>query len=164
MGSSALRCITLAVPAAEMGQGSLTGLAMILAEELDADWAKVTATYSPVVPSIFGNPQFGGAMVTAGSASVRGYWDKIRLQAATVRRVLMQAAADQWQVPLAELTTEPSAVVHAASSRKLSYADIAAFAQVPATMPTVDKSAQGREAAAFGRHRRRQCRGRLRRP
>jgi isoquinoline 1-oxidoreductase subunit beta len=138
--------ITLAVPAAEMGQGSLTGLAMILAEELDADWAKVTITYPPVVPSIFGNPMFGGMMVTYGSGSVRGYWDKIRLQAAAVRRVLMQAAADQWQVPLAELTTEPSVVVHAASKRTLSYGEIAAFAQVPATMPTVDKSALKRMA------------------
>jgi isoquinoline 1-oxidoreductase subunit beta len=102
--------IVVAVPAAEMGQGSLTGLAMIFAEELDADWSRVTTTYPPVIPSIFGNPIFGGIMVTFGSGSVRGYWDKIRLQAAAARRVLMQAAADRWQVPLAELHTEPSLV------------------------------------------------------
>lgn len=132
--------IVIAVPAAEMGQGSLTGLAMVFAEELDADWSRVTTTYPPVIPSIFGNPIFGGMMVTYGSGSVRGYWDKIRLQAAAARRVLMQAAADRWQVPLTELHTEASQVVHAPSQRTLSYGAIAAFAQVPATMPTIDKS------------------------
>jgi isoquinoline 1-oxidoreductase beta subunit len=132
--------IVIAVPAAEMGQGSLTGLAMIFAEELDADWSHVTTTYPPVIPSIFGNPVFGGLMVTYGSGSVRGYWDKIRLQAAAARRVLMQATADRWQVPLVELHTEPSLVVHAASSRSLSYGEITNFAQVPATMPTIDKA------------------------
>jgi isoquinoline 1-oxidoreductase subunit beta len=132
--------IVIAVPAAEMGQGSLTGLAMIFAEELDADWSHVTTTYPPVIPSIFGNPVFGDLMVTYGSGSVRGYWDKIRLQAAAARRVLMQATADRWQVPLAELHTEPSLVVHAASSRSLSYGEITNFAQVPTTMPTIDKA------------------------
>jgi isoquinoline 1-oxidoreductase subunit beta len=132
--------IVIAIPAAEMGQGSLTGLAMIFAEELDADWSKVTTIYPPVIPSIFGNPMFGGQMVTYGSGSTRGYWDKIRLQAAAVRRVLMQAAADRWEVPLAELHTEPSRVMHAASNRSLSYGEIAGFAQVPATMPVIDKA------------------------
>jgi isoquinoline 1-oxidoreductase beta subunit len=132
--------IVFALPVAEMGQGSLTGLAMVCAEELDADWAKVTTTYPPVIPAIFGNPMFGGLMVTYGSGSVRGYWDKIRLQIAAARRVLMQAAADRWQVPLAEVHTEPSMVVHAASNRSLSYGEIAAFAEVPATMPTINKS------------------------
>jgi isoquinoline 1-oxidoreductase beta subunit len=132
--------IIFAIPVAEMGQGSLTGLAMVCAEELDADWAKVTTTYPPVIPAIFGNPMFGGLMVTYGSGSVRGYWDKIRLQIAAARRVLMQAAADRWQVPLAEVHTEPSMVVHAASNRSLSYGEIAAFAEVPATMPTINMS------------------------
>src|ERR1700680_3447318 len=84
--------IVFAVPAAEMGQGSLTGLAMVMAEELDADWSRVSTTYPPVIPSIFGNPRFGGAMVTFGSGSVRGYWDKIRLQVAAGRRGLMAGA------------------------------------------------------------------------
>ena len=132
--------IVIALPVAEMGQGSLTGLAMVFAEELDADWSRVTTTYPPVIPSIFGNPMFGGLMVTYGSGSVRGYWDKIRLQAAAVRRVLMQAAADRWQVPLNELHSEPSLVVHSASNQTLSYGAIAGFAQVPATMPTIEKA------------------------
>src|SRR5258708_5568746 len=117
--------ITLAIPVSEMGQGSMTGLTMIFAEEMDADWSQVSALYPPIKPEIFGNPIFGGMMVTYGSGSTRGYWDKIRLQAAAVRRVLMQAAADKWGVPLADVHTEPSVVVHAASRRRLSYRGIA---------------------------------------
>src|ERR1700734_230965 len=133
--------IVLAIPAAEMGQGSSTGLAMEFAEERGADWSRATITYPPLKPEIFGNPIFGNMMVTYGSGSIRGYWDKMRLQAAAVRAVLMQAAADRWQVPLGELHTEPSLVVHATSNRSMSYGEIAGFAQVPATMPAIDKSA-----------------------
>src|SRR5580700_8576273 len=133
--------IIMAIPVAEMGQGSSTGLAMVFAEEMDADWSRVSIVYPPIKPEIFGNPMFGNMMVTYGSGSTRGYWDKIRLQAAAVRNVLMQAAADRWQVPLGELHTEPSTVVHTASGRSMSYGEIASFAQVPATMPTVEKSA-----------------------
>src|SRR5580658_10444081 len=133
--------IVMAIPAAEMGQGSSTGLAMIFAEEMDADWSRVSIVYPPIKPEIFGNPMFGNMMVTYGSGSTRGYWDKIRLQAAAVRNVLMQAAADHWQVPLGELHTEPSTVVHTASGRSMTYGEIASFAQVPATLPTIDKSA-----------------------
>jgi isoquinoline 1-oxidoreductase beta subunit len=133
--------IVMAIPVAEMGQGSSTGLAMVFAEEMDADWSRVSIVYPPIKPEIFGNPMFGNMMVTYGSGSTRGYWDKIRLQAAAVRNVLMQAAADRWQVPLTEVHTEPSTVVHAASGRSMSYGEIASFAQVPATMPTVEKSA-----------------------
>jgi isoquinoline 1-oxidoreductase subunit beta len=138
---SADGAIVMAIPVAEMGQGSSTGLAMVFAEEMDADWSRVSIVYPPIKPEIFGNPIFGGMMVTYGSGSIRGYWDKVRLQAAAVRQVLMQAAADRWQVPLAEVHTEPSTVVHDASSRSMSYGEIAGFAQVPATMPTIDKSA-----------------------
>jgi isoquinoline 1-oxidoreductase subunit beta len=133
--------IVMAIPVAEMGQGSSTGLAMVFAEEMDADWSRVSIVYPPIKPEIFGNPIFGGIMVTYGSGSIRGYWDKVRLQAAAVRNVLMQAAADHWQVPLGELHTEPSMVVHAARNRSMSYGEIASFAQVPATMPQIDKSA-----------------------
>src|SRR6202035_3583090 len=91
--------IVLAIPVAEMGQGSSTGLAMVFAEEMDADWARVSITYPPVTPEIFGNPIFGNMMVTYGSGSIRGYLDQVRLQAAAVRAVLMQGGADRRQVP-----------------------------------------------------------------
>ncbi|MDB5534605.1 MAG: Isoquinoline 1-oxidoreductase [Hyphomicrobiales bacterium] len=132
--------IQIAMPAAEMGQGSSTALAMVFAEELDADWSKVSTVDVATRADIYGNPAFGGSLITVGSKSIQGYWDKVRLQAASVRRVLMQAAAAQWYVPLAELTTEPSVVVHAASGRRLTYSEIAAFAVVPAELPVVQKS------------------------
>src|SRR5580704_11559959 len=133
--------IVMAIPVAEMGQGSSTGLAMVFAEEMDANWSRVSIVYPSIKPEIFGNPMFGNMMVTYGSGSTRGYWDKVRLQAAAVRNVLVQTAADRWQVPIGELHTEPSLAVHAASSRSMSYGEIASFAQVPATMPTIEKSA-----------------------
>jgi isoquinoline 1-oxidoreductase beta subunit len=126
--------IALAAPAAEMGQGVFTALPMILAEELDADWSKVKAEF-PTPGPVFGNPKFGNTLYTVASWSVDGYWDKTRMAGAQARRVLMQAAADKWGVPLGEVKTEPSVVVHSASGRRLSYGEIAAFAQVPAELP-----------------------------
>lgn len=127
--------ITIAAPAAEMGQGIFTSLPMIIAEELDADWSKVKATFPPPNHKVFGNPGFGGIMHTVASRSVSGYWDVIRMQGAQARRVLMQAAAGKWGVPLAEVSTEPSTVVHQASGRRMSYGEIAGFATVPAELP-----------------------------
>ncbi len=131
--------ITIVAPAAEMGQGILTGLPMIVAEELDADWSKVSAAFPPPVaaPPVYGNPDplIGGILLTVGSSAVPGYWMMARMIGAQARRVLMQAAADQWKVPLAEVSTGPSVVIHQKTKRRLTYAQIAAFATVPAEMP-----------------------------
>lgn len=132
--------IVLAIPVAEMGQGSLTGLAMVFAEDMDADWSRVSTVYPPPDSKTFGNPLFGNVMATFGSGSIRGYWDKVRLQAAAVRLALMQAAADYLRVALDELHTEPSRVTHPSSGRSLSYGEIARFAKAPAVMPDVDMS------------------------
>ncbi|MEO7727371.1 MAG: molybdopterin cofactor-binding domain-containing protein, partial [Burkholderiales bacterium] len=129
--------IAIMSPAAEMGQGSLTSLPLILAEELDADWAKVRIVPSPASDAIYGNPQFGNLQYTAGSATVTGYFKNMRLFGAQVRQVLLDNAARQWGVPLAELTTEPSTVVHAKSGRRIGYGDIAAFAEIPAKAPDI---------------------------
>jgi len=131
--------ITVMVPAAEMGQGALTALPLILAEELDADWAKVRMDYAPPNPKVYGNyhPLFGGAMVTAASVSTPGYWMSMRTGGAQARRVLLENVAREWKVPLAELGTEPSMVVHAASGRRISYGDVVKFAVVPETPPQI---------------------------
>jgi isoquinoline 1-oxidoreductase subunit beta len=132
--------ITIAAPIAEMGQGVLTALPMIVAEELDADWSKVKPIVPPQVPKLYGNPQLGGAVYVVASRTVDGFWDKARIHGAQARRVLMQAAAEKWGVPVSEVTTEPSVVVHKASNRRLRYGEIAAFATVPAELPAVEKS------------------------
>ena len=129
--------IAIMSPAAEMGQGSLTALPLILAEELDADWSKVRIVPSPASDKVYGNPQFGGLQYTAGSATVTGYYKNMRLFGAQVRQVLLANAARQWNVAVAELATEPSTVVHAKSGRRLSYGEIAVFAEIPATAPEV---------------------------
>ena len=121
----------------EMGQGIMTGLPMIVAEELDADWSKVKVEQSPIdaAPTTTRSSRRS----TWWRASPRlGYWTPLRIAGAQARRVLVDAAAEKWGVPAAELTTEPSIVVHAASGRKMSYGEIASFAAAPASPPAID--------------------------
>jgi len=132
--------ITIVSPAAEMGQGSFTTLPLIIAEELDADWSKV----KPVLPpawddKAYGNPAYGGTFQTSASASVHGYFKALRIAGAQARRVLLDAVAAKWNVPVGELTTEPSVVVHKASNRRMTYGEIASFAKAPAELPKIDE-------------------------
>ena len=129
--------IAIMSPAAEMGQGSLTSLPLILAEELDADWAKVHIVPAPAIEKIYGNPGFGGLMYTAGSFAVNGYFTALRTFGAQVRLVLLENAARHWNVPLAELATIPGVVLHEKSGRRLTYGEIVAFAEIPATAPEI---------------------------
>src|ERR1035437_7946934 len=129
--------IAIMSPAAEMGQGSLTSLPLILAEELDADWAKVHIVPAPAIEKIYGNPGFGGLMYTAGSFAVTGYFTALRTFGAQVRLVLLENAARHWNVPLAELATIPGVVLHEKSGRRLTYGEIVAFAEIPATAPEI---------------------------
>jgi isoquinoline 1-oxidoreductase beta subunit len=111
--------ITIQQPVAEMGQGISTGLPLIVAEELDADWSKVKVVQSPIDP-VYHHPIFKAQYVVA-SISTLGYWTPLRMAGAQARRVLINAAAEKWGVPASELTTEPSTVVHAPSGRRMSY-------------------------------------------
>ena len=112
--------ITIVSPAAELGQGSFTSLPLILAEELDADWTQGEAGRSrrSGIDKKYGNPEYGGVMSTTSSFAVRGYFKPMRIAGAQARRVLIDAAAAKWGVPVGELTTEPSVVVHKASGRR----------------------------------------------
>lgn len=130
--------ITIQQPVAEMGQGISTGLPLIVAEELDADWSKVKVEQSPVDPA-YHHPIFKAQYVVA-SISTLGYWTPMRMAGAQARRVLVDAAASKWGVPAAECVTEPSTVVHQSSGRKMSYGEIASFATPPATPPAIDAS------------------------
>jgi isoquinoline 1-oxidoreductase beta subunit len=140
--------ITIMSAATEMGQGSMTSLPLIIAEELDADWSKVKIVPAPVIEKIYGNPGFGGMMYTAGSNAVRSYYDNLRLFGAQARRVLLDNAAKKLNVSVDELTTEPSVVVHSKSGRKLTYGEIAAFAEIPAQAPQI-KPENLKKAASF---------------
>ena len=140
--------ISIMSPATEMGQGSMTSLPLVVAEELDADWNKVKIVPAPVAEKIYGNPGFGGMMYTAGSNAVTSYFKPLRMFGAQVRCVLLDNAAKHWNVPVAELTTEPSVVVHAKSGRRLSYGEIADFAELPANAPDI-KPEDLKKSAAF---------------
>ena len=133
--------ITMVSPAAEMGQGSFTSLPVIIAEELDADWTKVR----PVFPTDwddkkYGNPGYNYTFQTSASASVTGYFTSLRIAGAQARRVLLEAVAAKWAVPVAELSTEPSVVMHKSSGRRIGYGEIAAFAKVPEKLPAIEEA------------------------
>lgn len=114
--------------AAEMGQGVSTSLPMIVAEELDADWDRVTVEQVSQDPERrYGNPAFGGNLFAAGSTSVEGYFTALRIAGATARLVLIQTAAASWGVPADEVATEPGLVVHAASGRRLRFGEVVAL-------------------------------------
>lgn len=149
--------ITIMSPATEMGQGSMTSLPLIIAEELDADWSKVRVVAAPPLDAIYGNPGFGGMMYTAGSNAVTSYYRPLRLFGAQVRRVLLDNAGRKLGVPLEELTTEPSAVVHVKSGRRLTYGEIATFAEIPAKAPELkpEQLKKGSEFRLIGKDVRR---------
>lgn len=131
--------ITIICPAAEMGQGVYTALPLILAEELDADWSKVKTEFAPANPKLYGNyhPAFNGAQITAASVAVAGYFMPLRMAGAQARKVLLDTAADKWKVPVAELSTDKSTIIHKKSGKRISYGEVAAFATVPAEPPKV---------------------------
>jgi isoquinoline 1-oxidoreductase beta subunit len=134
--------VTILCPAAEMGQGVMTSLPLILAEELDADWSKVKAEFAPANPKVYGNPHelFKGAQVTAASVSVPGYFTPLRIAGAQARKVLLDAVAAEWKVPVAELTTDKGVVVHAKSKRRIAYGDVVKFAKVPDEPPKITEA------------------------
>ncbi|MDX3905344.1 MAG: molybdopterin-dependent oxidoreductase [Pigmentiphaga sp.] len=127
-------------PAAEMGQGTMTAIPMIVAEEMELDWDRVRVEQAPADPKRFGNPGFGGAMVTGSSRTVKGYYEMLRLSGLQAKLVLVQAAAQKWGVPAAEIRAERSTLVHGPSGRRMTYGELAEGAKVPAELPKVDKS------------------------
>ena len=131
--------ITILCPSSEMGQGVLTSLPLILAEELDADWSKVKCELAPGNPKLYGgaHKMFPGAQVTLASVSVPSYYMPLRIAGAQARKVLLDNVAAEWKVPVDELTTDKSMVVHAKSKRRISYGDVVKFAKVPAELPKI---------------------------
>jgi len=111
----------------EMGQGTRTGLAQLVAEELECDWSKIT-TESPTPGQNLKRKRAWGDMSTGGSRGIRGSQDYVRRGGAVARMMLVQAAANEWNVPTSELTTANSVISHAASGRKTSYGKVAAAA------------------------------------
>jgi isoquinoline 1-oxidoreductase beta subunit len=111
----------------EMGQGTLTGLAQLVAEELECDWNKVTT--EGVTPARnLASKRAWGEMGTGGSRGIRTSQDYVRRGGAAARIMLLQAAADQWNVPLSELTVSSGVITHGPSKRTIRYGEVAAAA------------------------------------
>jgi isoquinoline 1-oxidoreductase beta subunit len=131
--------VTILTAGAEMGQGSMTALPMIVAEEMDADWSKVALEWAPADAKAYGyNFRDRKMMAIVGSRATMMYYNDLRTAGAQVRKVLLINAAEKWGVDAASLRTEPGFVVNPANSQRLSYGDIAAFGKVPSPLPTVD--------------------------
>jgi isoquinoline 1-oxidoreductase subunit beta len=120
--------VTLVMPQVEMGQGIYTSVAMILAEELDADFDHVTLEHAPPNDKLYANPTFG-LQVTGNSNSVRAFWLPLRKAAAGTRAILIQAASQQWKVEPSSIHTQNGEAIHDASGRRLAYAALIDHAQ-----------------------------------
>ncbi len=119
--------VVIRIARSEMGQGSLTGLAQLVAEELECDWAKVTTEY-PTPGQSLARKRPWGDFGTGGSRGIRGSQDYVRKGGAIARMMLVQAAADEWRVPVAECTVDKGIISHAASKHSTNYGKVAAAA------------------------------------
>jgi isoquinoline 1-oxidoreductase beta subunit len=119
--------VVIRIARSEMGQGSLTGLAQLVAEELECDWAKVTTEY-PTPGANLARKRVWGSFSTGGSRGIRESQDYVRKGGAIARMMLVQAAANEWKVPAADCTAALGVVTHAASGRRLRYGQLAAAA------------------------------------
>ena len=133
--------VTIVAKHLEMGQGSHTGLATIVAEELDADWAQVRVEAAPADASRYNNLAFGPVQGTGGSSSIANSWPQLRKAGATARAMLVSAAAEKWGVPASGLSVNKGVVSHVATGRHATFGELATAAaarSVPQDVPLKD--------------------------
>ena len=119
--------VVIRIARSEMGQGTLTGLAQLVAEELECDWAKVTTEY-PTPGQSVARKRVWGDFSTGGSRGIRESHEYVRKGGAAAREMLKQAAANEWNVPVAEVTAANSVITHTPSGRTTTYGKVAAAA------------------------------------
>ncbi|NOT58474.1 MAG: xanthine dehydrogenase family protein molybdopterin-binding subunit, partial [Deltaproteobacteria bacterium] len=132
--------VTIRVARVEMGQGSYTGLPMLIAEELACDWEKVKPEYASTSENLRRNRVFGD-MLTGGSRSIRDSQEYLRQAGAAARTMLMTAAAQRWSVPASECTAEKGVITHGLSKRQVKFGEVAADAaklDIPKDVPLKD--------------------------
>jgi isoquinoline 1-oxidoreductase beta subunit len=128
--------VTIIAKHLEMGQGSYTGIATVLAEELDADWTLVRVESAPADAKRYGNSVLGGLQGTGGSSAMANSWSQLRDAGGKARAMLVSAAAAQWHVPVEELTVDKGIVLHASSKRQATFGSLVAKASA---LPVPDK-------------------------
>src|SRR5882724_7346950 len=134
--------VTVLIKHIEFGQGPFTGLATLVAEEMDADWSKVRAEHAPSNAELYKNFAFG-AQGTGGSTAIANSYEQLRKAGAAARAMLVEAAAQAWRVPAAEITVERGVLRHAKSNRQGrfgQFAEAAAKLPVPGDPPLKDPS------------------------
>lgn len=134
--------VIIRIARSEMGQGTLTGLAQLVAEELECDWSKVTTEY-PTPGQNVARKRVWGNFSTGGSRGIRESQDYVRKGGATARQMLIQAAANEWKVPASECRAESSQVIHVPTGRRVRYGQVASAAaalQPPAEVTLKDPS------------------------
>ena len=132
--------VVVRIARSEMGQGTLTGLAQLVAEELECDWSKVTTEYPTPGQNLARNRVWGN-FSTGGSRGVREPHDYVRKGGATARLMLVQAAANEWKVPASECTVANGVITHGPSGRTTTYGKVAAAAaklEPPKDVPLKD--------------------------
>jgi isoquinoline 1-oxidoreductase beta subunit len=119
--------VIIRIARSEMGQGTLTGLAQLVAEELECDWSKVTTEY-PTPGQNLARDRVWGSFATGGSRGIRMSESYVRKGGAAARTMLIEAAAEQWDVPMKECSAENSVITHTPSGRTTTYGKVAAHA------------------------------------
>ena len=148
--------ITLYNPAAEMGQGSMTSLPVLFAEEMDADWSMVKVAFSPQEAEIYGSPGWqpgSKLMMTVGSRTTNSYYDVMRNAGAQARFVLMYTAAKHWQVDQSDLGTDNGFVVDERNGEKISFGALVPFLEMPEALPdfTLDQLKRPKDFRLIGK-------------
>src|SRR5579859_6101170 len=119
--------VTVVVKHLDKGQGIATGLATIVAEELDADWSQDRTEFAPAVVPLYANRAFG-IQGTGGSSGINNSWDELRYSGAAAREMLVAAAAQEWSVPASEITVSKGVISHAKSGKKSNFGALSAKA------------------------------------
>lgn len=127
--------VTVIAKHVEMGQGAYTGIATIVAEELDADWARVRVESAPADAKRYANLAFGTIQGTGGSSAMANSWMQLREAGGKARAILLAAAVKEWKVPVADLTVEHGVIHHTASKRQASFG---ALVKTATTLPVPD--------------------------
>jgi len=128
--------VTIIAKHVEMGQGAYTGIATVLAEELDADWAQVRVESAPANAKLYANLVFGTMQGTGGSSAMANSWMQLREAGAKGRAMLLSAASQEWKVPVTELSVDKGVISHPASKRQATFGALAIKA---AALPVPDK-------------------------
>lgn len=116
--------VTVLIKHLDKGQGIATGLATIVAEELDADWSQIRSEFAPADRALYANHAFG-LQGTGGSTSVGNSWDELRMAGAAARAMLVDAAATRWKVPASDITVAKGVISHSASGKTASFGELA---------------------------------------